>query len=233
MTIKMQALDQEVIADRDNVTIEIKDRSNEGSLINNVPTYVEKALECCPDELLELTEVELEDKIGAKDVLNIRRLRIAFWNEYDRAARTSQHLKMPNVFAGVCSQGYFRKYAVGNSINLAYMLTPPVDYKVAMEEMVYLAMKHEREILTSSIINQDGEIDARLAGVKQKIAESVHNRAKGMPIHRTQSINQNLNVEQKLETRVVQEIMDLTPDQIEAQIKELNAGKTPDAEDKR
>lgn len=175
----------------------LKDESNPTSVINLVPTVVAARIKAIPDDVFDLEFDELAELAKAGE--NERKMRVAFWLEYERAIRTASPILVANVYKGVCNQSNFYNRFIVNSYRLAYILTPPEDYSVKMEEMLLLAMNEERKILETPIkqvrtILKDGKektfdyVDSSLAMVKHKIRESIQNRLQGMPVHRSMQI---------------------------------------------
>lgn len=182
----------------------LKDESNATSVINLVPTAMATRLKAIPEYVFDMEMKELEEKANVGQVE--RKIRVAFWLEYERAHRNGTPVRMASVYQGTCSMGYFFKNLITNSFKLAYILTPPEDYRVVMEEMLMLAMEEERQILqtpikqTRTITDKRGEqktvevIDSSLAMVKHKIRESLQNRLVGMPVHRSMQITENRHI---------------------------------------
>ena len=182
----------------------IKDEQDAFSVINMVPSYVAAGIRAIPDELFDLSIEDIEKK-GEVDS-SIKKLRIAFWIEYERAARTQTQIQMNNVTSGIVHNKFFAKKVATNSYKLAFILTPPENYKITMEEMLHMALSEERKILLTpleiKIVKFDNEgsptsemtmIDSKLAAVKHKIRESLQNRLHGMPLHRSIQVTENTN----------------------------------------
>jgi hypothetical protein len=181
----------------------LKDESNPTAVINLVPGVMAKGLKAIPEYVFDLSLEDLEAKATPTEAL--RKIRIAFWLEYERAHRCGTLVNMTNVYKGICSQSYFFKILITNSFKLAFILTPPQDYRVQMEEMLELAIRAERTVLETPIkqvriiTNKNGEqksvevTDSALAMVHHKIRESIQNRLQGMPVHRSMQINENRN----------------------------------------
>jgi hypothetical protein len=179
------------------------DRENPRSLINIVPTHIEKALSAIPKNFFEMSLEELSEK-AAKGVKEetLELLRTSWWIEYNRCQKTQTRFNAANVYGGITLAGDFKSAYVGNSFRLLFMITPPVDYQVHQHRILTLAHQQEIEILKmphmKAVYSKDGEmigeeIDTKLLAVKQKIGETMRNRLQGMPINRTMQVNQNFN----------------------------------------
>lgn len=197
----------------------IKDVNNPRSVINITPSSVSNAIRYIPETVFAMGEKELKEH--AKPTEIEERLRISFWNEYDRAQHTMKAMNLSNVYGGVCSQTHFLKNIVSNSFKLAYILTPPTDYQLRIEEMLNFSLDQVRDILAQPHVFPDGAPNPKMADVKVKIFESLLERVKGAVAQRVESKNLNVNVEAG---RSVQKADVITsPDEIDKKIRELEA----------
>lgn len=178
-------------------------RDNPRALINLVSSRVAEHIAAIPKTLFEMSVEELRAKSTfRKDDENIELLRTAWWLEYNRCQKTQTKFVLANVYGGITHLSHFMKEYVGNSFNLLYIMTPPVDYQVKQHHILNLSFDQEIKILKmpfmKAVYNKDGdmvgeEVDTKLLAVQQKIAESMRNRIMGMPINRTMQVNQNFN----------------------------------------
>lgn len=183
----------------ERLTIPIKDRENPQSVINVAPAIIGEALEAIPDTVFAMSTTELRDafrKTRYDDFTEIEeKLRISFWKEYESAVTDGRKMSIQRITTGVCQLPFFRKHICGSSFRLAYILTPPEDYVLTLEELLKLATEQIRDILLLPHIKKNGEPDARMADVKLKILESMLNRVKGSVATRVESKNLNVNIE--------------------------------------
>lgn len=196
-SIKREALRGDEIA--------IIEDDNEQSVYALMPTSIQAALSAVPEAVWELPFAELSRK--AKPSVEYKKLRLSFWLEYERAVRNGNNINFHNVAKGIMNPTHFMKSIAADFYKLAYIMTPPEDYRVNLEEMLILALEEERRILEQPLINtqtyisKKGEIinkevfDTKLADLKHKIRESLYTRIFGAPVQRTLSknINQNYN----------------------------------------
>ena len=175
------------------LTNPLRDRDNPRSVINIVPSSISNALSYIPDSIFEMSVAELK-KIVEPGV-EAERLRVAFWKEYDQAQISKKNMNISNIYQGTCTQNWFLKKYVGNSFNLAYIMTPPLDYETSMMESLNYGIEQVREILALPHIDEKGKINAKLADVKVKIVESLLERVKGAVVSRVESRNLNVIVE--------------------------------------
>lgn len=179
----------------------LRDEANPGSLVNLVPSYFASGIRAIPADVFDLSLEELEEQAEVDATLS--KLRIGFWLEHDRAAGSSRMISMTCFLRGIASQSYFAKKICTNSYKLAYILTPPTDYKVAVNEMLHLSLNAQRKILLAPLeitvtkTNTDGSIqtmtmiDSKLAGEQRKICENLQNREYGNTIHKSMQIIEN------------------------------------------
>lgn len=180
------------------ITHSYKDKEDPRSLINITPASISNRLEMISDDFLDMGEKELKKLFTPSEIEE--RLRVSFWMEYDRAQTTGKQMNISNVYQGICSQTWFLRKTVARNVNLAYMLTPPKNYLVEINNMLNLSNEQMRSIIEAPHIRADGSLDAKAAQVKVNIWESLLLRAKGAVPHVVQSQNLNLNVERKEES---------------------------------
>lgn len=177
----------------------IIDRSNPRAVINLVPQSLALTISDIPEEYLEMSEAELYNELfhaedSARPLLN--RLRIAFWLEYEKAQAMNRKINMTNVYASCCTLQIWTRI-LRDKIKLAWILLPPADYVVAMQELLTLGVDQMREILTAPVKLPSGRIDTRLADVKVKLLQYIDQRVKGAIIQRVDNRNVNVNVDGK------------------------------------
>ena len=175
---------------------EVFDKQNPKSVYNMVPGSIRKNMDEIPEHLWMCTIKELESV--NEDITPIdRRLRQSFWVEYDQAHKSNRGMMISNVIRGICSRTLFRSHIIARPHRLRYMLEPPEDYKITMQELLQDGMDQLREIMKLPLISYDfngNQInDAKIAAVKLKAVEMLYNRLQGMPINRSMQITQNTN----------------------------------------
>lgn len=162
--------------------LEVTDRDNPQSLYNLLPGSLQTLIDLLPQELLNLPEEDLRPRV--RPTLLQERLRVSFWKEYNAAKdRSASAMNINRVSGGLCSRPYFHD-VVSDQVKLAWLLCPPVDYLLAVEEAVNYGVEELRKILSLSHIDGEGKINASLIGKKIKILELLDNRLKGIPIQR-------------------------------------------------
>jgi len=181
---------------------EILDRSNPRSVVTLAPDAIGDAIEVLAHEHPELLNVD-EDEILVriknqvalgrlrKDASRIGktkvRLRVAFWNEYNRAQESNRKIYSVNITVGVCNRKYFENDVLTNPAKLAWILTPPTSYTNAMEEALITGIERMREILTMSLETAKGDKDYKAAELILKTVQYLDMRVKGATIQRVDS----------------------------------------------
>lgn len=182
--------------DADKIEIDIKDESNPDSLINKLPSMIANILRVIPDEVLCLGDEGLErtGKISEVD----KRLRHSFWLEYNYAIKAQRVINITNVYSGICHRDNWQRIIVTNTFKMAYILTPPPDHRVDIQQILHLATKEMRKIIQTphEYKNKKGEkiIDSRLVASKLKIWELVTNRIHGGVTQKLEVDTKNLNM---------------------------------------
>lgn len=168
------------------------DNKNAQSFYNLAPTTIQEKMDAIPKEILELDEAQLESKLRS-DLNELSRIRLALWYDYNIAVSMSRKINITNIYGSVCSLPVFNR-KISNSYALAYILTPPLDYQVAMNELLHIGVGQWREILTLPNQNPDGSVNTKILDVKFKITQDVINRTKGQVVQRIESKNMNMNI---------------------------------------
>ncbi len=208
--------------------VDLFDRANPKSVINLLPQITQaKVFSAAHDrpDLFRMPEKEL--KKASKPTPTECRLRLAFWNEFNIAMSENSTMTMANVFAGICTQQYFDQKFMNEPVCVAWLLCPPANYVIALEEMLSQSQSRLREILELDPVTEHGEINLKLAELQFKIHLAVESRLKGSTVQRAQVIsehrNTNLNVNATVETKVSGE---LDPARAEAGIQKALSGMT-------
>lgn len=208
--------------------IPLIDESDPRSVFHLLPEGMQNYVRDIPTNYWEMSFAELTRE--AKPDVDLKQLRIAFWMDYERAKRNGSNMQITNIIYGVMSRQRFNSSVVKKPSQLCFLLTPPEDYRVRLEEMLQLALEEERKILELpltkkkiSIDKDTGEAivhettDTSIASVKHKIRESLQNRIYGLPVARTHQVNINKNY-QGTDVKPPEE---MTDQELESLIQEL------------
>lgn len=205
--------------------IRIYDPQNPHSLINKVEDSLRESILGIPPKLLELTERQLRKLVVPDETLC--RLKISFWDEYNRAVASGVRMNVSRVVRGVCNREYFYTNVVPNPKFLAWVATPPVDHLLAMREILDLGLNRLREIIKTPVYNvvekyKDGELvsrektaDAAVMGQINKAVSQLMDRVHGSVIQKTAALNVNIDRQRE------QQALPTTIEEIEALEAEL------------
>jgi hypothetical protein len=177
----------------DESDIVLREESNPRSVINLVPPYLQTQIKVIPEEFLDMEEEEL--KVAGRCDIVENRLKHSFWHEYTNAQLKGRSMNLVNVYSGVCSSHYFKNSIIHNSYKLAYILIPPASYRIALDELLSISLEQIRDIMTTPHRDAKGKVDAKLAAVKVKIADSIIMRVKGAVVQKVEQKNLNVNVD--------------------------------------
>lgn len=181
--------------DRTYHELEHKDFDNPKSLVNLLPSYVSNAVQAIPDEFFLLGEEELTKVARVTPTDNL--LRVSFWEEYRRATRTSTKMVMSNVYGGLCTKRWFDQVVL-NSYKLTFMITPPKEVQVVLENLLLVGLEEMEKILKAPLVHETGkfagEFNGKLAHVKVQVFELLLDRRRGQVATKSEVITKNLNV---------------------------------------
>jgi hypothetical protein len=201
---------------------QIYSEEGERSLLELLPTAVATQAKAIPAEFFDLTEQQIKKMITWTPT--IERLRIAFWMEHERAVRKQETMNMANVYSGLVQWGYFKNKFITNSFNLLYMLTPPVNYDLAMEEALVFGIEQIRDILAAPHIDDNGNINTKVAKLKVELVKELADRRKGKTVSRMQIQTHNTNLEL---TGGQDQQPDRSVEELEAEVKALEHNMQP------
>lgn len=192
---------------KDSSEISIIDQSNPHSVYNMSPDNVKKCIDQVPANVWDMSVYELANQ--AEIGIDEKKLRIAFWIEYERAVRNNTPINLYHVGRGIIQTRGMNTKIMANPYKLAYILTPPEDYRVKLEEMLIIALDEERKVLELPVvqrriqITKDGKeiihekVDTKLAALKHQIRESLQNRVHGAVATKSFNINKQIDDEKE------------------------------------
>lgn len=192
--------------------IAIKDQADPESLVNIVPTALAQRIRCIPNQYLEMSEAELLKQFSITRV--DRLLRIAFHQELDRAKRTDGLVKLNNIFAGVTDRKTFMEDHVGKSARLAYMIRPPVDYELDLEDLLQLGLQELRAIMERPLVDENGRFDHKLAKIKLDTFKDIADRRRGQATQKIETKSLSVSVTKEIPT---------TPEEIDRELQKLES----------
>ena len=143
------------------------------------------------------------------------RLRIAFWDEYHHAVDRGLRMSPQNILRGNCTAIYWHEIILTDEKAVAFITHPVPEYKLENMEMLMLSMRKMREILDVPLITPEGRVNAPILRAVMKMYECFDRRVHGMPTHKIQIDQRNLNVN----TTMAQAPM--TMEQLDSEVKRL------------
>jgi hypothetical protein len=174
--------------------IPLKDTTNPRSVISLVSPKFQEAILNIPEEYFGIDATEYEKTIGAGDTLTQtdKRLRMAFWLEYDRAQARGIGMEMKRVLGGACSEDYFYR-VLRNPKKVAYILIQPVSYELACKDLLDRSVMLLGQILDQ--ITHSSKPDPKMYDVAIKIYNILDTRVNGAVVQRVEQKNLNVNVD--------------------------------------
>lgn len=165
-----------------------------------MPPILRTVWEDTPASYSEMTEYELRkmlrEKVGPqqKDFSLLLKARIAFWEEYERAARSGERMVQTRLYMGVCQvQIYWELYRKYPGL-LAWIICPLAGYLLQRKELEFLADERMIEIMSVSAVKDDGKVDSRLAKVQFEMYQTIQDRNHGAVTQKVQSEQKSVNV---------------------------------------
>jgi hypothetical protein len=150
--------------------------------------------------LWDLNEWELRTKVKdqtgpvARDFPTLVRLRLSFWEEYERAAREMVPMQLTNLYRGVCRNDVYWKLFEKYPALLPWVVCPLAGFLLQRKELEFLAEERMVEVLSVSPVKDDGKVDSRLAKVQLELYQTLQDRIYGSAIQKMESQQKNVNV---------------------------------------
>jgi hypothetical protein len=177
--------------------VSLLDKSDPRSLVNLLPDKMAQSLESAYQEepgLFVMSErvlyLELKNSKRQPSITD-NRLRLKFWNEYDRIQALGQkEINVTNVLAGVCSKQFFYDKYLSKPENVAWLMCIPANYQVVMEEALQFGLEQMRDILELEHVDPvTKKVNTKLLELKAKITEMIHVRVKGAVVQKNLNVN--------------------------------------------
>lgn len=207
--------------------VDLWNRADERSVINLVPQAVSMAMVDAGKKdpaLFQMDEHTLWMTLKYRKKLpnaTDNRLRLAFWLEYDRAQQDHKHMEMSAVYSGVCSRSLFYAQYLDDPERVAWLLCPPVDYTMKIQEALDFGTDRMREILAMDPHDAKGRPNVKLMELQAKIWALMDQRIKGAYTQRIEQRSLSLTVK-TTDKQVAQAAMENSMDALDRRIKELD-----------
>ena len=121
-----------------------------------MPEHIARKALAIEDNYLKMTEHELEEHF--KPFRLDRRIKAAFWDDYERAAKEGRKVDLSTLVAG-CGVATWEQYEdrlIQSPALFAWFLTPPVEYRVQLKEGSEFGMRRLMDILELPLIDSKG-----------------------------------------------------------------------------
>lgn len=201
------------------------DRANPRSLINLLPAWLRREVEKLPSRYYELSEPELRDTYfqGGEADQTTHRVRIGFWDEYDRCQRFGDNIMSAHrIVEGICSPAYL-KNVVHEHHKLAYIIIPPAAYELCLKDLHELGFRQARAALSLPIIGTDGKPNIKLIEAQTKITQHIDMRLKGAVVQRIDQRNVNVTMKGTMGDLASQAASSREPDKTPLTLPEIEA----------
>lgn len=201
-------------------------KSDDRAMVNLVPEAVAESFiessRAQPD-LFHLDERSLWLKLRGNETTPTptdNRLRVSFWNEYERAQANNDKINISTVFAGICTRHYFYSRYLKRPEKVAWLVCPPASYEVVAKEALTFGMEKLRDILELPIKDAQGRVNIKLGELQAKIVAMLDQRLKGGFTQRVESKSMSLNVS-TTDKQVAKAAMQGSMEEMERRLKEL------------
>lgn len=187
----------------------LNDPEDPTSLESFVPPKVAAAIRRFSNDLLRMTEADLRRELKPDDMLC--RLRLAFWDEYQRAHNLGEKMVTKHIVSGVCSEDYFYKWILTDQLKMRWVCQVPKDYYLSMREMLDRGLDRLRDILELDFMEikyvkvgkdqyqRQSVVNTKILSEIRAAVQMLDNRVKGAVMQKVaiqqQSLNYNINHE--------------------------------------
>lgn len=203
------------------------------NLLHEAPAVRRRILDLAKErpDLFTADEGELKNIVG-RDAFSVtlQRLRMSFWQEYERCRESKRAFKLVHVYAGICGYTYFNE-TIDNKHKLAFLLCPPSDYVVTLKEAHQAGLEKLREIFSARITDDEGYLNPKAADMVIKAYALIDARLKGAIVQRvdqrTISATAQLSQQQTKAALGIPTDMDLLEQELEKARKQLEKYARP------
>jgi len=213
--------------------LSIFDVKNPSSLINALPKSFGDRIKELDKQWFNYSAAQLRGKCHPTNVEH--QLRLAFWHEYNQSQENGHSMRLANVYSPCCTKDYFYRVIFKQDSKLAWLINPPAEYQIQVEEMLHLGLSRLREVLELPIFQKRpvrggklvNEPNTKLISEMVKIVALLDNRVKGAVIQRMaiQQQSYNVNVNQEMGREGPKSVGEIDKElrQVSRQIREIEA----------
>lgn len=217
--------------------VSLFDLDNPVSIINMCEEALSRAIQGIPPRYLRLTETQLRKEVKPDEVLC--RLKLSFWDEYERAQEKKRKIHAVKVFSGVCQKEHFYDVVLTDPLKVCWMVTPPVDHMLQLREILDLGLMQMRRMIQLPFVYRETKIDAQgnsktIRKVDAKVMSQINSavntlldRVHGAVLQKNQNLNltvtKNADLQLTSDTASLEDLdaMEKKLDRIANQIKEI------------
>lgn len=207
-----------------NVWVEMPHLSNSEpfDIRTILPLSLAKAIDNIPPNLAEMDEPALVEAV--KPTQTDWKLRIRLWQEFRKVTQEIKGVQIRKIRGDVVCQNIvaYNQFIriVGNPNKAAFILRPIEDFEKETEFMLQIASSRLYEILTMNIVNpKTGLVNNRLGDLLLRAVGMVADRARGLAVARSQTVNVNVNKDEKaLHVGTTTKDLQLRIKEVEAQL---------------
>ena len=208
--------------------IEFQDESNPRAIINLLPKkFGERVREVRASHPQYFNKDDGELYQYLKTMENTPRanddmLRMKFWLEYERVqAFMLDSINLTQVCGGICSIEYFTGFYLRAPDRVAWLMCPPVEYMVRLEEMHTEGLRALSDILRKPHEGPGGKLDYKMIDTKIKIFNLVNQRLMGSIVQKSESKQLNVNVDARDAKDVLAQVTGNNQEALENRLREL------------
>lgn len=170
---------------------------DERSLIRLAPEVVQRKMLELPETLRTMSEAEMKHQFGKQITPTWKQIRLSFWFEYDRVQREWQNkMESRAIVAGICAEEYWYRLLKLQEF-VAFLITPPTQYTIRMQEAVSYGFERLREILDLPLIDEAGKAIPRNADLILKTTLALDMRHNGAVAQKLQIENKTISMSLK------------------------------------
>jgi hypothetical protein len=142
--------------------------------------FIDRTLQI-PQEILEMSETRMVQEIPGGVSRVDRRARLAFWDEYEAAAKDLRTMDLDAVLVptGAGKWANYSKQLLTNVHLHAWFMNPPAAYLVQMREAQDLGLSRLMEILELPMLTKSGQVNTKVGELVLKAYMLVDQRLNG------------------------------------------------------
>jgi hypothetical protein len=211
-----------LVTDEASLPSDPLNRMDPRALVNLLPGSLSEALFSLASKdpgLIGKDEQSLWKELRAREEMptaTANRLRLKFWQEYDRVQVEGGKMQLQRIVAGVCFPHQLMAWVKSPEFT-SWLACPPAGYLVKMEEALEFGLEQMRDILAIDHM-AGGKPNVKLMELKAKIVDSMQLRVKGAVVQKTVNLNSTVPAQHPSVTKAIQAV---GADDVEKRLKEL------------